>query len=139
ALWDYTTTPPTQTLQPAYFWRNTQPGGEIPVTVSCETPGDTLCTNQNANILLQNRDFYTYNASFNGTSGIGEGTLISRPSTCTTGVGYWATDQGNWNQSGNGAGQGEFFQCSSTNTWTLFYEPYTYPDPLQGSASTVNY
>ena len=138
--WSYTTTPPTQTLQPAYFWRNTQPSGEITVAVSCETAGNALCNNQNANIILQNRDFYTYNASFNGTSGVGEGTLASRPSTCTKGVGYWATDQGSWNQSGSG-GQGQFYQCSSTNTWTLFYTPLTFPDPLQGApqASTPTF
>ena len=37
-------------------------------------------------------------------------TLANRPAICTPGVGYWATDQGNWNQSGNG-GQGQLFVC----------------------------
>lgn len=134
SLWNYDSSVPTQQLVPAYIWRNTQPSGEIPVMVSCETSGDALCTNENNNLIKQNRDYYLYNASFNGTSGVGEGTLANRPSTCTKGVGYWATDQGNWNQSGNGAGQGELFTCSSTNTWTLAYTPYTYPHPLEGGS-----
>jgi len=90
--------------------------------------------------LIANRDFYAQNigqtaqtspsAPFNGTSGTGWGTLANRPATCKQGVGYWATDQGTWNQSGSG-GQGELFVCTATNTWSLYYQPYTYPHPLE--------
>lgn len=65
---------------------------------------------------------------FNGTTGMGFGTLANRPTTCTTstepgaGVGYFATDQGP---------QGTLYTCSATNTWTVYYVPYTYPHPLQ--------
>jgi hypothetical protein len=90
-----------------------------------------------ANTFVANSDYYVWcNAAstsgcttFNGTVGVGSGTLAARPATCTTGVAYWATDQGNWNTSGSG-GQGELFKCTSTNTWTLSYTPYTYPHPL---------
>jgi hypothetical protein len=113
--------------------------------------------------ILQNRDYYTDNwktaglsgpmaqtsvtAPFNGsttcnagsgnyTCGVGFGTLANRPTTCTTGVGYFATDQGSWNTSGNGFGQGELFKCTSTNTWGLAYTPYTYPHPLAGGTGS---
>jgi len=95
---------------------------------------------------VANRDWYTDNGGavqssptspFNGTSGVGHGTLANRPATCTAGpggntpgVGYWATDQGSWNNSGNAFGNGELFVCTATNTWTLYYTPYTYPHPL---------
>jgi len=68
--------------------------------------------------------------------GTGHGTLANRPTSCTTGVGYWATDQGSWNTSSNLStvtgqiAQGQLYICTSTNTWTLSYTPYTYPHLL---------
>ena len=74
----------------------------------------------NSQRIIANRDYYSesFNQAiqasqttpFAGTSGTGHGTLANRPAICTPGVGYWATDQGNWNQSGNG-GQGQLFVC----------------------------
>ena len=69
-------------------------------------------------------------APFNGTAGNGHGILSRRPTTCTTGVGYWATDEGNWNTTLPANTSGDFYICTSTNTWTLSYTPYTYPHPL---------
>jgi len=74
---------------------------------------------------------------FNGTTGIGRGTLANRPTTCTHttspdgdeggGVFYWATDQGSWC---SGCDDGVLYRCSATNAWTVHYTPYTYPHPL---------
>jgi hypothetical protein len=91
--------------------------------------------------LIMDRDYYaevSINAQtsatvpFNGTTGTGFGTLALRPTSCTAGVGYWATDQGSWNSSGSG-GQGVLYKCTATGTpgtWAAAYTPYAYPHPL---------
>jgi hypothetical protein len=121
---------PAQAFQPAYFWRNTQPSGEIPIGINCDNSG-IPCNIQSTYHIVESRDYYTYRSNFNGSAGVGEGTLANRPSSCTVGVGYWATDQGEWNANHAGA-DGELFTCTAPNTWTLTYIPYTYPHPLQG-------
>ena len=122
---------PQQYLEPVYAWMNTVYSGFNESEV-----GDHITT--------LNRDVYVDNASFNGTAGTGHGLLDSRPSTCTAGTGgtygesptgsygvaYFATDA-------NG-GQGELYVCTSLNTWTGIYEPYTYPHPLVAGASSQN-
>ena len=96
--------------------------------------------------MVANRDYYpsasgaqtSPTSPFNGSSGTGWGTLANRPTTCTPGVAYFATDQGSWNTSTsnpygvqqNGA-DGVLYKCTAPNTWTLYYTPYTYPHPLQ--------
>lgn len=116
-----------EVLDPSYDWLDTTQSGS-----TVYNKGFAPDTAK----LIPNRDFYNYTSSFNGTSGVGSGTLANRPATCTTGVAYWATDQGNWNTSGNGFGQGVLYQCSATNTWTAYYTPYTYPHPLEGGTAT---
>ena len=129
-----TITWPNQASEPVYEWMDswTNPGA-----------GGQYWANLSGGVLINNSDWYLWCdpashsgcTSFNGTVGVGSGTLASRPSTCTVGVGYWATDQGNWNQSGSG-GQGQLFTCSAPNTWTLYYTPYTYPHPLVVGSGT---
>lgn len=128
----------SQALDPIYEWDN-----------SVSHSGFNGGNNMGAETLrtIANRDWYTDGSGgspqaqtsstspFSGTSGVGFGTLANRPTTCTPSVGYFATDQGSWNQSGNGFGQGVLYQCSSTNMWTSYYMPYTYPHPLEGFIS----
>jgi hypothetical protein len=52
-----------------------------------------------------------------------------------TGVGFWCTDQGAWNQSGSG-GQGEFYVWNGS-AWVLKYTPYQYPFYGSGPSGTT--
>lgn len=121
----------TEVVDPAYEWNNSGPplwhgnvGTDSPSTFSA------------------NVEYYTDNSG--GTpvacseshpctslsEGVAFGTLSNRPTTCTTGVGYFATDQGSWNVSGNAFGQGQLFVCGATNAWQAAYTPYCYPHPF---------
>jgi hypothetical protein len=78
----------------------------------------------------EDKDVWLEKSSFNGTTGMGVGLLSARPSTCTEGVAYWATDQGDWNKSGSGV-QGVLYKCTSQDNWEVYYTPLHYPHPLR--------
>jgi hypothetical protein len=115
-----------QILDPAYEFMD-----------SGAAPSHTAFAVDSQNIIA-NRNYYATNASFTGATGTGFGTRASRPATCTTGVAYFSTDQGSWNQSGGTNPtsynlQGVLDECTATNTWTnAAYVPYIYPHPLIG-------
>jgi len=129
---------PNQALEPIYMWNNI--GGIVPGW------GGSIYADASGGRVVANRDYYpsasgeqtSPTSPFNGSSGTGWGTLANRPTTCTPGVAYFATDQGSWNTSTsnpcgvqqNGA-SGVLYKCTAPNTWTLYYTPYTYPHPLQ--------
>jgi len=137
---------PHNALEPVYEWLNR-------FTKTPSVSGGVCTVNPTTPTIQQNRDYYCYTLTWNGTSftgtafngtvGTGSGPLSNRPATCTAGPGgntpgvaYWATDQGNWNQSGSG-GQGQLYVCTATNTWTLYYTPYIYPHPLNSGVPTA--
>jgi hypothetical protein len=136
---------PNQALEPVYIWNN--PGANAPGW------GSSVYNDDTGGRVVANRDYYpsasgiqtTASSPFDGTVGTGWGTLANRPTTCTTGVAYFATDQGSWNGSTsnpygvqqNGA-DGVLYKATATNTWTLYYTPYTYPHPLRDAAGTYS-
>lgn len=105
-----------EAVSPTYLWMLTG-----------NNPGVSVVYADTARV-ISNRDYYTESVNqaaqtsssspFNGSSGMGHGTVANRPTTCTLNVAYWATDENT------------LYQCSTTNTWTAYYTPYTYPHPL---------
>ena len=127
----YTDTPTGQESQPAYSWLNRKVSAIASPTIA-----------NNCGAWIQaNRDYYTEGASFNGTSGVGCGTLANRPATCVAGVGYWATNQSCTDLTGMvGANpetpiEGTLYKCTDVDTWEEYYMPYTYPHPLRTESS----
>jgi hypothetical protein len=118
---------PPQESAPAYLWLNRRESDISRVEV---IDGST-------DHVKENRDYFEEVEGFDGTVGVGVGLLSARPSTCAVGVGYWATDQGNWNKSGSGD-QGVLYKCTSTNSWELYYTPYEYPHPFRSLAAPSN-
>ncbi|MFO1305244.1 MAG: hypothetical protein U1F54_16055 [Burkholderiales bacterium] len=141
----------TTLLSPIYAWNNIWTDNGQKVSINIEDAWN-VGTPTVQDHVKANRDFYdavsntaqtSPTSPFNGTTGVGFGTLANRPTTCTTnpdepggGVGYWATDQGEWN-SKNAGPDGQLYRCSATNVWTLHYTPFTYPHPLQTGGSPV--
>lgn len=129
---------PAQPLHPAYEWVNQNtPHGNL-LHFALHNPASA-----EVDYLVADRDFYNYTTSFNGTTGVGCGTLASRPATCTTGVGYWATNQSCTDLTGMTGKDpatpisGVLYKCTATNTWTEYYTPYTYPHPLRTEVADI--
>ena len=126
---NYTPNPQPQHVSDSYYWNNRY--GSILVKAYVENSAGVSYP------LTENTDFFNYTEDFDGSSGVGCGTLPQRPSTCTTGVGYWATNQSCSNLSGMvGANpltpiSGTLYKCTAPDTWTAYYTPYTYPHPLR--------
>jgi hypothetical protein len=126
-------------VDPIGFWLNRTGGALTPITLNGVVP----------NVEDHIADCHEYqqeDSTFDGTCGTGVGVSASKPATCTAtsagvpgtaAVYYWATDEGSWNDGSNAiyTGDGRLYKCTATNTWTLYYTPYTYPHPQQGVAA----
>ncbi|MGZ3770415.1 MAG: hypothetical protein ACXVCP_12795 [Bdellovibrio sp.] len=124
----------SQQVSGSYYW-----GNRINMTGSLlDTYINTTCSTCFKNGLVTGIDFFADNTS----PAVGCGSLNQRPSTCSTGQGYWATNQSCTNLTGMVGAHpstpitGTLYRCTSSNTWDLGASPLPYPHPLR-EASTV--
>lgn len=117
----------------SYFFNNTNNG-----TNSLAVDGGGIafmaCTP------AENTNWWNQNASCTSSTcaaGVGQGTTAPT-GTCTTGVGYWVAPTATATASSAVIQAGTLYKCTSTNTWTAYYRPYTYPHPLRATLAISN-
>lgn len=118
---------PTQPSTPAYGWNNTEENG----TTLYHFESYNGCARERSLHSQESRDWYNQKLRFRGTEGVGRGTRAERPSTCTPGVAYWVTDEGEWDSTNGNIPDGQLYKCIANDTWQFLYKPYAYPHPLQ--------
>jgi hypothetical protein len=110
--WSYCTAagyPKPQQVNKSFYWNNKVNGNPLAPTIYCTSGSCTSCVppQYDSSYIQLNRDYWL------PTSGLD----TSKPGSCTEGDYYAATDTE------------RLYLCQS-NTWTLYYQPYTYPHPL---------
>jgi len=108
-----------QHVSSSYYWNNLLNGSLVPAKIA-----QTVNYGSPLGLVPQwDRECWQQVVPFTGTTGMGVGLLSARPATCTTGVGYWATDTQT------------LYRATATNTWEVYYRPYSYPHPLRSLLS----
>jgi len=106
-----------QYVSECYFFNQTNNGNKIYPRLSISQTldyggGEGIVPREDVHVFIEK-------SSFDGSSGVGVGTLSQRPASCTKeGVAWWATDEKKLYRWHNGK-------------WELYYIPYTYPHPLR--------
>lgn len=111
-----------QTREPCYAFLNTINGARHLPTAQAG--------------IVENYHYFNQANAFNGTSGVGVGTFAQMNAITPTllYVGFWVTDQGEWNSTNGATPDGRLYVWDG-NSWELKYTPYAYPHPLvDGSA-----
>jgi hypothetical protein len=131
---------PHQMREPWYVW-NEQMTNAMNTYTNVATNGVQMMPNRDFYINTLGQTAQTNGTTpFNGTSGIGWGTRANRPTTCTAGPGgtYDQSPTGSYGVGYFGTDTNTLYVCTSTNTWTAIYTPYTYPHPLVAGGATLS-
>jgi len=123
---------------PVYLWGNTKNGvaqilswkdiAAAGIQQYTNETGNTASTYTMQDIIKADRDYFNQTNSFTGSSGVGVGTKAAMLAITGTkvGVGYWVTDEGNWNSTAPTNSSGQLYTWNGS-TWALKYAPLTYP------------
>ena len=143
----------TQHVHDSYYW-NTRNGkgtlyGAHLVQNDCDcsvSKNTNPCDDEEDGYSLNEDDeFFNQNDNFDGSSGIGYGTVeqMNNITPTTTGVGFWVGTSPT-SISDDNVGCNPTTPISGTlyrwdgDSWEAYYTPYTYPHPLRGANRGVN-
>jgi hypothetical protein len=131
-------------VEPVYLWNNVKNGGlwvrnTDSVHASAIAAYGSSFTERD--LIAENRDFFAesgWDSGATGAEGCRTGTTaaMNAYTPSVVGFGWWATDQGTWNQSsGSFSGyQGKLYKWTGS-VWSEYYTPYTYPHPARSGAA----
>ncbi|MFA5962118.1 MAG: hypothetical protein WC848_05540 [Parcubacteria group bacterium] len=132
-------------VQNTYVWNNLGNGTNRPIYVSEDNCAHYAVGSPYA--ITENVDYWNYNPNTldgNVQKGINCGSAVPT-SSCAIGDGYWQTSYSPCSEVPEEMGDmktytqaGRFYKCTAPNTWTLYYQPYTYPHPLRGGEDTIS-
>jgi hypothetical protein len=109
----------TAEVNNTYFFNNSDDG-----SISLASINQPSCG------VAENTDFWNWDSTFDGSTGVGRGTSAPGGSA-TTGVGYWQANPETPTVSSAVIQAGHFWKATATDTWTDYYTPAVYPHPLR--------
>lgn len=125
-----------QHVSNSYYWKNlNNNGAEASDNVPAHT--ETWACGCGNYTISKDSEYWLFKRDFNGSSGVGCGTVASLSAACTKGVAYWVTDQSCSSLAGLVGPNpetpiaGTLYQCTATDIWAATYTPFTYPHPLR--------
>jgi hypothetical protein len=140
--------PKVAASEPAYLWNNragsavwtrtikSVPSGAIDLYRT--QTGNPAATFTERDMIKANRDFFA-EAGFDEAAGVSTGTKAQMLASTPTlrNVGWWVTDEGEWNSQNGNQADGQLYVWSGT-AWELKYRPFSYPHPLRGGGAPSN-
>ena len=136
--------PKVAASEPAYLWNNQAAGAPWPRTMKLISQGaidlyrtqtgNPTATFTERDMVRANRDFFA-EAGFDDATGVSTGTKAQMLAASATqrGMGWWVTDEGEWNSTNGATPDGQLYVWDGT-TWQFKYRPFTYPHPLRGGS-----